>query len=208
MRSWHSHWPEHLGPKKDIYNLGYNPQFSLEVTVPDKKPAAVWLLLSKHVMVTEEENPDYITLHIYSETDGQRIYYPSDPFKEGTYVNSPHILVRFNAPPGKTHYTIVVSQHEKARSLYFSLRAWSLAPFRLAEVPMRYPIEQKVIGQWTEQSAGGNASNPTYLHNPQWTITVPPSARHADTGLLLMLEAPKSFAVNLLVVEGGKRVSR
>ena len=81
LLNFNSVWPEHIGPKKDVYNLGYNPQFSLQVTVPDKKPAAVWLLLSKHVMITEE-NTDYITLHVYSNTGGQRIYYPGDPFKE------------------------------------------------------------------------------------------------------------------------------
>ena len=77
----HSVWPEHVGPKRDVYSLGYNPQFSLHVHVHDKKPAAVWLLLSKHIMVTEE-NTDYITLHVYSNTNGERIYYPGTPFKE------------------------------------------------------------------------------------------------------------------------------
>ncbi|KAF7730256.1 calpain 7 [Apophysomyces ossiformis] len=221
----HSVWPENIGPKKDLYNLGdgicggrrrryadcrdflgYNPQFSLTMDVPDKKPAAIWLLLSKHITVTEE-NTDYITLHIYNNANGGRVYYPEEPFKEGTYVNSPHILVRFNAPPGTSEYTIVVSQHEKARSLYFSLRAFSLAPFKLLEVPMRYPIEQKISGQWTEQTAGGNAWNASYLNNPQWKITVPPLTARPDTGLLLMLEAPKSFAVHLLLVEGGKRAA-
>ncbi|KAI9354702.1 hypothetical protein BD770DRAFT_324684 [Pilaira anomala] len=181
----HSVWPEHLGPKKDVFSLHYNPQFSLRVNVPDKKPAAVWLLLSKHIMVTEE-NTDYITLHIYDNTNGERVYYPGTPFKEGTYVNSPHILVRFNAPPGITDYTIVVSQHEKEHSLYFSLRAYSLAPFKLKEVPMR-----------------GNASNATYLNNPQWKITIPTT--HSPIGILLMLEAPKDFAIHLMLVEGGKR---
>jgi calpain-7 len=74
-------WPENVGPKKDIYSLGYNPQFSLRVNVPDKKSAAVWLLLSKHIMVTEEKT-DYITLHVYDDTNGERIYYPGTPFKE------------------------------------------------------------------------------------------------------------------------------
>lgn len=74
-------WLEHIGPKKDIYSLAYNPQFSLKVNVPDKKPAAVWLLLSKHIMMTEE-NTDYITLHVYDDTGGERIYYPDNPFKE------------------------------------------------------------------------------------------------------------------------------
>ncbi|KAI8099416.1 uncharacterized protein BX664DRAFT_321198 [Halteromyces radiatus] len=203
----HSVWLENFGPKKDVYNLGYNPQFSLTVTVPDQKPAAVRLLLSKHIMVTEE-NTDYITLHVYNDTNGERIYYPDEPFKEGTYVNSPHILVRFNAPPGTSNYTIVVSQHEKKRSLFFSLRAYSLAPFKLCEVPFRYPIEQKISGQWTDQTAGGNASNASYMHNPQWKITIPPTdLEDSKTGLLLMLDADKTFAIHLLLVEGGKRAT-
>lgn len=70
-----------LRPLLTLDHIGYNPQFSLQITVPDRKPAAVWLLLSKHVMVTEE-NTDYITLHIYDNTGGQRVYYPGDPFKE------------------------------------------------------------------------------------------------------------------------------
>ncbi|KAI8339399.1 hypothetical protein BC941DRAFT_420385 [Chlamydoabsidia padenii] len=207
----HYVWPENVGPKRDIHNLGYNPQFSLTVDVPDKKPAAVWLLLSKHIMVTEE-NTDYITLHVYNNTNGERIYYPGEPFKEGTYLNNAHILVRFNVPPGKSSYTIVVSQFEKERSLYFSLRAYSLAPFKLREVPLRYLIEQKISGQWDDLTAGGNSSNASYMHNPQWKITIPPSNTSTEstvnkTGLLLMLEAPESFAVHLLLVEGGKRAT-
>ncbi|KAI8976222.1 hypothetical protein BDB01DRAFT_844522 [Pilobolus umbonatus] len=172
----HSAWPESIGPKNDIYCLAYNPQFRLSVHVPDEKPAAVWLLLSKHITVTEE-NTDYITLHVYNDTQGERIYYPGTPFKEGTYVNSPHILVRFNAPPGNTDYTIVVSQHQKERSLYFSLRGYSLAPFKLSEVPIRYTIPQKV----------------------------PPT--QDPIGVLIMLEAPNDFPVHLMVVEGQKRVT-
>ncbi|KAI7867268.1 hypothetical protein BDF14DRAFT_699957 [Spinellus fusiger] len=203
----HSVWPEEIGPKKDIYNLGYNPQFHLRVNVPDHKVATVWLLLSKHIRVTEE-NIDYITLHVYNNSNGERVFYPGEPFKEGTYINSPHILVRFNASPGISNYTIVVSQHEKSRSLYFSLRAYSLAPIQLTEVPMLYSIEKKVYGEWTEQTAGGNASHASFLHNPQWKVTVPaPQSTRGSNGFLLMLEAPKSFAVHLQVIEGGNRVS-
>ncbi|KAI9253001.1 hypothetical protein BY458DRAFT_522456 [Sporodiniella umbellata] len=198
----HSTWPVHAGPKKDVYSLVHNPQFSLKVNVPDTKPAAVWLLLSKHIMVTEE-NTDYITLHVYDNTGGERVYYPDNPFKEGTYVNSPHILIRFNAPPGASEYTIVVSQHEKRRSLYFTIVAYSLAPFKLYEVPIKYSIEKKIKSQWTEQTAGGNSSNINYLNNPQWKITIP----SATEGLLLMLEAFKDFAIHLLFVESGKRIS-
>lgn len=75
---------------------------------------------------------------------------------------------------------------------------------------MRYCIEKKLLGQWTEHTAGGNASNPSYMHNPQWKITIPassPTGTKTEAGLLLMLEAPKSLAVHLSLMEGGKRVT-
>lgn len=43
----------------------------------------------------------------------------------------------------------------------------------------------------------------TYLNNPQWKITIPA----ANVGMSLMLETLKDFAIHLLLVEGGKRVS-
>ncbi|ORX43693.1 cysteine proteinase [Hesseltinella vesiculosa] len=199
----HAVWPEARGPD-NILNLGYNPQFSLTVEVHDKKPAAVWILLSKHIMVTEE-NTDYITLHIYKDTNGDRIYYPDDTFKKGTYVNSPHILLRFTAPPGTSTYTIVVSQHEKIHSLYFTLRLFSFAPFQLAETPNRFTVEQKIHSQWTDRTAGGNVCHASFLNNPQWKVTIPKLTQPVP--LLLMLEAPKTFAVNLFLVESGKRVA-
>lgn len=80
-----------------IYQLswwsGYNPQFKLVVNVPENKTAAVWLLMSKHITVTEQKNTDFITLHVYNDTNGERVYHHGKALKEGTYVNSPHILV-------------------------------------------------------------------------------------------------------------------
>lgn len=44
------------------------------------------------------------------------------------------------------------------------------------------------------------------MNNPQWKVTIPPTGG-APVGLLLTLEAPKDFAIHLLLVEGGKRAS-
>ncbi|CAO3688508.1 unnamed protein product [Umbelopsis ramanniana] len=211
MYRWALHIPWHcdVGPKKDTYNLGYNPQFKLVVKVPEKKTSAVWLLMSKHITVTEPKNTDFITLHVYNDTNGERVYHHGKAFKEGTYVNSPHILIRFNAPSGTSTYTIVFSQHEKLKTLYFSLKAFSFSQFELTEVPQTYPIEQKISGRWTDQSSGGNASNASFMNNPQWKLNISPpeSTGQQKCGIIIMLEAPKTFAVHLLLVEGGKRVA-
>ncbi|KAH8549492.1 hypothetical protein BGW37DRAFT_501400 [Umbelopsis sp. PMI_123] len=211
MYRWALHipWYGDVGPKKDTYNLGYNPQFKLVVNVPENKTSAVWLLMSKHITVTEQKNTDFITLHVYNDTNGERVYHHGKAFKEGTYVNSPHILIRFNASPGSSIYTIVFSQHEKLKTLYFSLKAFSFSQFELTEVPQTYPIEQKISGRWTDQSSGGNASHASFMNNPQWKLTIssPESTEQQKCGVIIMLEAPKTYAVHLLLVEGGKRVA-
>ncbi|KAJ2962961.1 hypothetical protein NQZ79_g2001 [Umbelopsis isabellina] len=212
MYRWALHIPWHsdIGPKKDTYNLGYNPQFKLVVNVPEKKTSAVWLLMSKHIMVTEQKNVDFITLHVYNDTTGERVYHHGKAYKEGTYVNSPHILVRFNAPSGTSTYTIVFSQHEKLKTLYFSLKVFSFSPFQLTEVPQTYPIEKKISGRWTEQTSGGNASNASFMNNPQWKLSIlpPEAAETVKCGVIITLEAPKDFAVHLLLIDGGKRIAR
>lgn len=178
----------------------------------DPKRDAVWLLLSKHIVV-KEENKDFLTVLVYDKTNGERVYYHDiKPLKECIYVNSPHTLVRFNSPLGTHRYTIVVSQFEKSRTLNLTLRAFCSSPLQLTEIASKYAYQEKIQGQWTKQSAGGNTSNASYMCNPQWKITLPPlpaQAVQAGTriGLILMLEAPKNFSVHVKLVYGGKRVT-
>lgn len=60
---------------KDVYNIGENPQFRLEVKAQGS--AAVWCLLSRHITDIEDfkDNKEYIALLVY-DTDGKRVYYP------------------------------------------------------------------------------------------------------------------------------------
>ncbi|KAJ3344053.1 calpain 7 [Gonapodya sp. JEL0774] len=81
----HITWPLDDGPRKDNYNLGNNPQFGLETNVSNEK-TAVWLLLTKHITL-KEENKDYIALHVYENTNCDRVYYPENPFIQGVYIN-------------------------------------------------------------------------------------------------------------------------
>src|SRR5690349_15336596 len=64
VRVYYRPWPCNYGPKRDNYNLGYNPQFSLFTNVKGSRPCGILLLLSKHITVTEE-NRDFITLHVF-----------------------------------------------------------------------------------------------------------------------------------------------
>ncbi|KAI9032133.1 hypothetical protein DFJ74DRAFT_653378 [Hyaloraphidium curvatum] len=197
----HVKWEAGDGPKRDVYSLGGNPQFSISTGGEGE----VWLLLSKHV-VEKEENLDYITLHLYDSTDGQRIYYPSNAMIQGVYINSPHVLIRFTAPDTPHSYTLVVSQHEIRRSLSFTVRAFSYPPLLFAEIPKGYPHEHRSNGSWTAESAGGCMSYASFYTNPQYRVSIP-GGPDKQVQLFAMLEAPRTFAVNIKLVRGSRRVS-
>ncbi|KAG9296332.1 hypothetical protein G9A89_014924 [Geosiphon pyriformis] len=206
----HASWPTMNDVDHDDFNLVHNPQYKLEIVNEKGEPSVVFILLSKHITVIAE-NRDYITLHVYNNTQGEKIYYRGKPWVQGVYVNSPHILARFNAPPGTTQYTIVVAQHQKTNSLDYTLKCYCLSPFTLSQVPQKYPIEKTLRSQWTSLTAGGNASNITYLNNPQYCLSISQAnASHAinmKARLMLMLEGPKAYAIHVkLVWSRGKRV--
>jgi calpain-7 len=48
------------------------------------------------------------------------------------------------------------------------------------------------------------------MNNPQWKLSImpPESAETTKCGVIITLEAPKNFAVHLLLINGGKRVAR
>lgn len=73
-----SSWNAGVGPTKDAYTIGDNPQFNLRVGAGQ---GSVWVLLTRHITSIEDfrENHEYITLLVY-QNGGKRIYYPCKPF--------------------------------------------------------------------------------------------------------------------------------
>lgn len=68
-------WKAGIGPVKDVYNIGDNPQFSLDIQ--GRGAGAIWILLTRHItdIADFRQNQEYITVLIY-RNDGKRVYYP------------------------------------------------------------------------------------------------------------------------------------
>jgi len=191
--STHHSWNAGLGPVKDLYNIGDNPQFSL--TVRSTGSSAVWVLLSRHITDIEDfrENREYITVLVY-KNEGKRVYYPSDPapFIDGVRINSPHYLCKILQSSAGTHrYTLVVSQYEKCNTINYSLRVFSTCPFELKKIVMPYKYKEEITnGSWKGASAGGCGNHPhTYANNPRYQF----SLNAAATELLIELKGPKQY---------------
>lgn len=72
-------WQAGLGPARDLYTVGENPQYSLEVSPSGASagPVAVWVLLTRHITHIEDfrNNSEYITLLVY-KNGGKKVFYP------------------------------------------------------------------------------------------------------------------------------------
>lgn len=84
-----SSWNAGVGPTKDAYTIGDNPQFNLRVGAGQ---GSVWVLLTRHITSIEDfrENHEYITLLVY-QNGGKRIYYPCE-FEQSTSEKHPNIF--------------------------------------------------------------------------------------------------------------------
>ncbi|KAH6939308.1 hypothetical protein HPB50_016934 [Hyalomma asiaticum] len=194
-------WNAGTGPVKDLYNIGENPQFSLELS---KSGCAVWILLTRHIIDREDfaNNREYICLLVY-KNNGKKVYLPFDPppYLDGVRINSPHYLCKMVVPKGgDTRYTLVVSQYEKNNTIHYTLRAYSSCPFHLAPIgnPYKYVREEK-HGMWTAATAGGCGNHPeTYSRNPVYQVSLQSS--HDNNQMLVSLKGPKQYQIGFDIV--------
>lgn len=207
----HQMWKAGIGPVKDAYNIGDNPQFSLEIQ--SKGSGAIWILLTRHItdIADFRQNQEYITVLIY-RNDGKRVYYPHDPppYIDGVRINSPHYLCKIKlGDESDTKYTLVISQYEKTNTIYYTLRAYATCPFILRKIPQFYKYEKEVTGQWKNITAGGCGNHPTYVNNPRYQIVI--ESANNNNYLLIILKGPKQyqigFDINTVVLNDANAVT-
>ncbi|XP_063536110.1 calpain-7-like [Cydia strobilella] len=191
----HQKWDAGNGPVKDAYNIGENPQFSLHV----HGKGAVWLLLTRHITQIDDfrDNKEYITLLVY-KNNGKRVYYPYEPppHIDGVRINSPHYLCKIIVgDTSADKYTLVVSQYEKSRTIYYTLRAYATCPISMEKLES-YRHTKTISGEWVGRSAGGCENHrDTYRNNPKIYITVPES--RVPCRVVAQLKGPKQYQMGM-----------
>lgn len=198
----HQMWTAGVGPTKDAYNIGDNPQFCLEVS--PGASGAVWILLTRHItdIADFRQNQEYITVLVY-ENDGKRVFYPHDPppYIDGVRINSPHYLCKLKlGSSSHTRYTLVISQYEKTNTIYYTLRSYGTCPFTLRKIAEPYNYEKEMTdGQWSGISAGGCGNHPaTYQNNPRYELVLESSSN--NNNLRVILKGPKQYQIGFEIV--------
>ncbi|XP_012140109.1 calpain-7 [Megachile rotundata] len=197
----HQMWNAGIGPVKDAYNIGDNPQFNLEVQ--NNVTGAIWILLTRHItdIADFRQNQEYITILVY-RNNGRRVYYPHDPppYIDGLRINSPHYLCKIKLDTNSdSRYTLVISQYEKTNTIYYTLRAYGTCPFTLRKMPQLYKYEKEITdGQWKGALAGGCSNHPTYQNNPRYQLVLENS--NNNNYLLIILKGPKQYQIGFDIV--------
>lgn len=66
------------------------------------------------------------------------------PYLDGVRINSPHYLCKLKIDSNSaSRYTLVVSQYEKMRTIYYTLRAYGTCPFTLRKLS-NFPVCEQV----------------------------------------------------------------
>lgn len=197
---YHDHWPVELGPSNDSVTLGFNPQYALTFSQPEASGSSattVWVLLSRHVRSVERDMDlaaqQFLTLHVYGNTKGRRVFDNQDALSRGTYSNNQHTLVSLEVDftsDSTPSFTLVASQYEKFTSLDYTLSIFSTSPFECHRIAQVATPENTLLvrGRWDGHTAGGRPYYATFMNNPQFHVRVPHNIEPISRRLYVFLE--------------------
>lgn len=170
---------------------------SSSVQVVASELCDVWLLLIRHITTSKADSTEWIALHVFGSHDERTVQ------RSGLYVDSSHTLLKIQVKPGARRIT--ASRQGETGQATFTMFAYSLNPISLQDIPTTaYPHLYPIKGQWTRKTAGGNATHSTFLHNPQYAITVSTRAN-----LSIVVESGRDIAVQIAMVwSRGNRIGQ
>ncbi|GAA5903179.1 hypothetical protein JCM8208_002229 [Rhodotorula glutinis] len=176
----------------------------LEVEQNPSLPSEVWVFLARH-SGSPLEKGEYIGLGVTRSSISSAVSDDSTSMHDN--LND---LYRFLPEPGATSFDLVVSHEGRAPDFRFTLSAYSNSRVKIVEPPAPLPYDAKTSGSWTTATAGGNHTCSTFLHNPQYCVTLksPSGSSGAKATLEVVGETDKDSPINVkLLFRGGARVA-
>jgi hypothetical protein len=144
-----------------------------------------------------------------NQSNRDAIFYPSTNtcLLVGAYTNNPHNLIRYDVQDGANgsrYLSLVLSQHKKSHDVAFTLSCYGTADFTLEKPLLSTPAyARKIGGEWTqEHPSGGNPSHATFLSNPVYKVTLPPSSgtKGDVSNIQIKCFAPQTIPVHIMLL--------
>ncbi|KAL1938518.1 hypothetical protein VTO73DRAFT_11541 [Trametes versicolor] len=172
----------------------------------------IWLQLTRHVR-SHRSSAEYISLSAQCGSDEGSSFGRDVPSTKGEYTNAPHVLLRTTPSPDDV-LTIIASYDGDYEDVCFTITAYSNTKVSWVPAPAKPPYSKDIEGAFTQKSAGGNHTYPSYYLNPQYHLRIHPrigpprGARDSKVDLTLSLRGDRQIPMNVtLAWSKGERIN-
>ncbi|CAE6506015.1 unnamed protein product [Rhizoctonia solani] len=207
----HGMWrePTDVSGEHSASNHHYRLRYTNPKTFAGSSSPEIWVLLTRHVS-SKETKADFIALHHFSHAEVGKLPRADQLPNKGTYSDSPHILTRIKHTPSNEVISLIAARDGSGPETGYTLSIYSHASIEIEAVSKVLGYIKTTKGTFTSKSAGGNASLPTFMNNPQYNLQIGGITKgsRAQVPVKLTIEGARTLPLNIkLVWSGGKRVS-
>ncbi|KAF8706611.1 Calpain large subunit, domain III, partial [Rhizoctonia solani] len=181
-------------------NHHYRLRYSNPNVFSGSQPPEIWVLLTRHVL-SKETKADFIALHHFSHTEA------------GGLPRADQVpnKIRIKDTPSDEIISLIAARDGSGPETGYTLSIYSHAKIEIEAITKVLGYIKTAKGNFTSKSAGGNASLPTFMNNPQYRVRIGNGTEGGSRGRVpvkLTVEGARTLPLNMkLVWSGGKRVS-
>ncbi|CAE7146570.1 unnamed protein product [Rhizoctonia solani] len=190
-------------------NHHYRLRYTDPKAIAGSPSPEIWVLLTRHVL-SKETKADFIALHHFSHTEAGKLPRADQVPNKGTYSDSPHILSRIKDVSSDEVISLIAAREGSGPETGYTLSIYSHASIEIEAVSKVLGYIKMIKGIFNSKSAGGNASLPTFMNNPQYSVQIRSSigGSRGRVPVKITIEGARTLPLNIkLVWSGGKRVS-
>ncbi|RPD57684.1 cysteine proteinase, partial [Lentinus tigrinus ALCF2SS1-6] len=187
-------------------------QVQLESPSNVSEGETVWILLTRHVR-SHRSKDEYIALNAHTGS-GSIAASDSDVLStkvRGEYTNSPHVLVKQTIAVAEDIITLIASYEGEREDVGYTITVYSNYK-ATANPPKKLLYTKDIEGAFTQKTAGGNNTYPTYYLNPQYHLRVHPHTdavtrtRDVKAQFAVAASADRHIPVNIMLAwsQGGR----
>ncbi|KAI0753163.1 hypothetical protein C8Q80DRAFT_1097736, partial [Daedaleopsis nitida] len=175
----------------------FRTQVQLDLASVDiREGEEVWVLLTRHVR-SHRTKDEYVALAVHSGSELGSSSTNDILSTKGEYTNSPHVLVRTAVSHSEDLFTLVSSYEGERADVGFTLTVYCNCKASWVHIPQKLLHSKEVEGAFTQKTAGGNHTYPTYYLNPQYYLRVHPRTNPGARGGSGIRETKATLSVSI-----------
>ncbi|KAI0690918.1 hypothetical protein C8T65DRAFT_87074 [Cerioporus squamosus] len=212
--SFHGMWKRD-GKGKDT-DASTHARIQVQLDLPTDVPEGeeVWLLLTRHIR-SHRSKDEYIALTAHTGSETTYAFASDVLSTKGEYTNSPHVLVKQVISRTEDLISLVASYEGEREDVGYTITVYSNYKAS-AILPQKLLYTKDIEGAFTQKTAGGNHTYPTYYLNPQYHLHVHPrpdassrssrDARDAKATVSVTASTDRHIPVNIMLAwsQGGR----